>query len=48
MGQLQHGVYNDDCAGMSPAEVNAHYGFDEKWIFAQWCDMHIGFRYLAN
>jgi len=29
MGQLEHGVYNDGCAGMSPAEVNAHYGFDE-------------------
>jgi len=29
MRQLQYGVYNDNCAGMSPAEVNAHYGFDE-------------------
>jgi len=29
MGQLQYGVYDDDCAGMSPAEVNVHYGFDE-------------------
>lgn len=29
MGQLQHGVYNDDCALMSPAQVNARYGFDE-------------------
>ena len=29
MGQLKYGIYNDECAGMSPAEVNAHYGFDE-------------------
>jgi len=29
MGQLKYGIYNDECTGMSPAEVNAHYGFDE-------------------
>ena len=30
MGQLKHGIYDDNCIGMSPNEVNAHYGFDEN------------------
>ena len=28
MGQLKHGIYDNNCIGMSPNEVNAHYGFD--------------------
>ena len=26
---LEHGVYDDNCIGMSPNEVIAHYGFNE-------------------
>jgi hypothetical protein len=29
MGQLERGIYDDNCIGMSQNEVNAHYGFDE-------------------
>jgi hypothetical protein len=29
MGQLQHGVYDDECEGLTPEEINAFYGFDE-------------------
>lgn len=29
MGQLQHGVYNDECEGLTPEEINAFYDFGE-------------------
>ena len=27
MGELQHGLYNDECEGLTPEEINAFYGF---------------------
>lgn len=28
IGQLEHGMYTDDCAGLSAEEIGAHYGTD--------------------
>ena len=27
MGQLQHGVYDDECEGLTQEEINAYYDF---------------------
>ena len=29
MGELQHGVYDDECEGLTEEEINAFYGFEE-------------------
>ena len=29
MGELQHGVYDDECEGLTKEEINAFYGFEE-------------------
>lgn len=29
MGGLQHGVYDDECEGLTGEEINAFYGFEE-------------------
>lgn len=28
MGELQHGVYDDECKGLTEEEINAFYDFD--------------------
>jgi hypothetical protein len=29
LGELQHGVYDDECEGLTEEEINAFYGFEE-------------------
>ncbi|KIJ89920.1 hypothetical protein K443DRAFT_56982, partial [Laccaria amethystina LaAM-08-1] len=29
LGELQHGVYDDECEGLREEEINAFYGFAE-------------------
>jgi len=29
MGELQHGMYNDEYEGLTQEEINALYGFDK-------------------
>lgn len=29
MGELQHGIYDDECEGLTEEEINAFYGFEE-------------------
>ena len=29
MGELQHGVYDDECLDLNEEEINAFYGFEE-------------------
>ncbi len=29
MGELQHGVYDDECLDLNEQEINAFYGFEE-------------------
>ena len=29
MGELEHGVYDDECEGLNEKELNAFYGFEE-------------------
>lgn len=29
MGELQHGVYDDECKGLTGEEINAFYDFDK-------------------
>jgi hypothetical protein len=30
LGELQHGVYDDECEDLNEDELNAFYGFDES------------------
>jgi hypothetical protein len=30
MGELQHGIYDDECKGLAANDINAFYGFDEN------------------
>jgi hypothetical protein len=29
LGELQHGIYDDECEGLTKEEINAFYGFEE-------------------
>ena len=29
MGELQHGIYNDECEGLTDEEINALHGFSD-------------------
>jgi len=29
LGELQHGIYDDECEGLTEEEINAFYGFEE-------------------